>query len=146
MSTLFDDVSRIIASPISRRQAFRMVSGAVGGVVLTSLGLGSASRTWAAAGVACGDGHCPPGLTCCSPQGANPICCPSNYTCCGPSPGGQGNAFCCAPGCTCCPVQGQGNAICCSGRFSSGKCPTGKSCTGSSGCTCNKPPTCPPPS
>jgi hypothetical protein len=42
MSMLFDDVSRIIASPVSRRKALRLVGEAVGGAVLASLGLGMA--------------------------------------------------------------------------------------------------------
>ena len=42
MSTLFDDVSRIIASPVSRRKALRMVGEAVGGAVLASMSLGMA--------------------------------------------------------------------------------------------------------
>src|SRR5208337_3524928 len=44
MSALLDDISRITASSISRREAFRLVGGAVGGALLASLGLGRASR------------------------------------------------------------------------------------------------------
>src|SRR5205814_5611620 len=44
MSALLDDVSRIIASPISRRQTLRLVCGAVGGAVLASLSFGRPSR------------------------------------------------------------------------------------------------------
>jgi hypothetical protein len=44
MSALLDDISRITASPISRREAFKLVGGAVGGALLASLGLGRASR------------------------------------------------------------------------------------------------------
>ena len=58
MSALLDDVSRIIARPISRRQTLRLVCTAVGGAVLASLGLGTAS--W---GFGSPDpepqGHCP---------------------------------------------------------------------------------------
>ena len=48
MSALLDDIARITASSISRREAFRLVGGAVGGALLASLGLGRASRGWGA--------------------------------------------------------------------------------------------------
>ena len=48
MSALFDDVSRILAGPSSRRQAFRLVAGALGGVALASLSLVRASLGWGA--------------------------------------------------------------------------------------------------
>ena len=48
MNTLFDDLSRIIASPIPRRQALKLVGGAVGSAVVAALGLGRTSRVWGA--------------------------------------------------------------------------------------------------
>ena len=105
MSSLFDDVSRIVASPIPRRQAFRLLSRAVGSAVLASIGLGRASRslgapqgdgqgTSAPCGpdrFACGRGCCdsrreeccrgrciPRGHKCC-PDGHD---CPSTHECC----------------------------------------------------------------
>jgi hypothetical protein len=67
MSALMDDISRFIASPVSRRRAIRLVSGAVGGAVLASLGFAKASRALAAQGQynGCSDGQIPCGSTCC---------------------------------------------------------------------------------
>jgi hypothetical protein len=90
MSKLFDDVARIVASPISRRQALRLVSGAVGGALLTSLGLARASQGGAASGITC-----PNGSSACTDAGA--YCCAANQSCC------QGK--CCTP-----------TAICCNGK------------------------------
>ena len=59
MNTLFDDIARIIASPVSRRQAVRLVSGAIGGAVLTSLGLARPFQAGAAAAVTCPTGSSP---------------------------------------------------------------------------------------
>ena len=141
MSTLFDDVSRIIAGPVSRRQALRLVGRTVGGGVLASLGLASGFRAFGApAGVACSKGHCPSGDFCCG-TGASAICCPTGYTCCGP----PGSPFCCAPGCTCCLIEGKGHSeqACCPGKLSSSTCPPG--CTGTTACRCSSQ-TCPHPS
>jgi hypothetical protein len=112
MSALIDDISRVIASPISRRKAVRLVGGAVGGAVLSSLGLGRASRALGAQAsntVSCSgnqvlcNGKCyPKGYTCCGSRvcGSADKCCPGGYccdtaqTCCGRA--------CCARGETCC--------------------------------------------
>ena len=69
MSTLFDNVSRIIAGPVSRRKALRLVGEAVGGAVLASLSLG----------MAYGDDeiHCKNGQKRCEKK-----CCDANETCC----------------------------------------------------------------
>ena len=50
MSDLFDDISRIIARPMPRRQAFKLVGGAVGGAVVASLGLGRVSQAFGSPG------------------------------------------------------------------------------------------------
>ena len=74
MSTLFDDVARIIASPISRRKALRMVGGAVGSAAFAALGLETASwaLTAASASVSCKKGQTACGSSCCS---STQICC-----------------------------------------------------------------------
>jgi len=72
MSALIDDISRAIASPVSRRKAFKMISGAM----LASLGLGRAARILGA----------PPGTAPKCPNHqvlCNGKCYPSGYTCCG---------------------------------------------------------------
>jgi hypothetical protein len=130
MSALLDDISRITASPISRREAFKLVGGAVGGALLAYLGVGRASRGLGApAGGAqapqiiprcprgefrCGATCCRNGLACC-----NGKCCTSGQTCCNDTccPRGQ-----CCNGRTCCP-SGQ---RCINGRC----CPSAQSCNG----------------
>jgi len=106
MSAFLDDVSRIIASPISRRQTLRLVCGAVGGTLLASLGLGGA------AGPAQALVTCPKGQTACGSH-----CCPHSQTCCG-------NGKCCTPDKVCC------GGLCCK----AGPSPS-TPCTGSSKCS-----------
>lgn len=115
MGALFDDVSRIIASSMPRRQAFRLIGGAVGGALAASLGLGSGARAWgmqagsAPCGVgtfACGnDLCCTLELQTCCGRSQSAKCCPKTSTCC---IGSGTNTSCCAVGETCC------NGICCS--------------------------------
>ena len=108
MDRLFDDVSRIIASPISRRKALRRVCEAVGGAVLASLGL--ERITWAQTPPTIA---CPEGLSPCTDKGA--YCCGANQTCC------QGK--CCKQKAICC------NGKCCKpGPLSTDAC-SGANCT-----------------
>jgi len=95
MSSLFDNVSRIVASPVSRRQTFRLVGEALGGAALAALGLGSASRLLAAN---CGKQTCTGSQTCCN----NAICCNNTQVCCG-----LVGTKCCNPGTICCPKGGK---------------------------------------
>jgi len=87
MSAFLDDISRIIASPIPRRRALRLLGGAMGGGVLTYLGLGRASH---GLGVPAPDrdsdrdsdrdrDRCDDD----KPVRCNRTCYPSGYTCCG---------------------------------------------------------------
>src|SRR5689334_3904137 len=124
MKSLFDDVSRIIASPAPRRQALRMIGGTLGGAFLASLGLEKASVIWAStAGVAaqcptarqvfCGNICCKPGQVCCSGSNGD-FCC--SGTCCGST----GQQFCCSSGQHCCQLSG--GPACCSGACCEDKC------------------------
>jgi hypothetical protein len=118
MSSLFDDVSRIVASPIPRRQALKLLSGAVGGAVLTSLGLGRASRVLGAPGSGgqvddsggCGKGRFKCGTKCCHQDEQccpNKRCCKKSHKCCGDRCCSSVQACCgnkcCDPGFVCCP-------------------------------------------
>jgi len=147
MSTLIDDLSRVIASPVSRRQAFKMVSGAVGGALLASLGLGRATRMLGAGGnnqpcpdhgVRC-NGQCyQQGYACCGPtacdrnhQCCRDHCCDNKQSCCGSSCCNYGstccgNNTCCACGVACCNGKccSSPKAICCGGAC----CPEGYLC------------------
>src|SRR5213595_2246164 len=106
MSALFDEISRIVASPISRRAAFRLVSRIVGGAALGYLGLRRAA--WALAAPAAQAG-CPSGQTACSTT-----CCGSDQTCCISKDGAK--AACCNSGQTCCGGKCCRGPKCCDGK------------------------------
>ena len=104
MSTLFDDISRSLASPMPRRKIFGYIArGLFGAVALSTLGVMPA---WAA---------CPNGQFVC--KGKLEACCTNGATCC-PNPP-NANAHCCTPPNICC------GAACCKPGFScssDGKC------------------------
>jgi len=115
MSALFDDMARIIASPISRREVFRLVSGALGGAVIAALGLGRTSQGWGApAGgpQATAAAACRPPLARCPSSGSPSTCCDSTIQKCCTDKG----AYCCPKGSTCCHGRccesGEGESCC----------------------------------
>jgi len=138
MGALIDDISRVIASPVSRRQAFKLVTGSVGGAILASLGFGRAARGQDTQnndnrcrdhGVFC-HGRCyPAGSTCCGDRSvcfdnqtccSNTHCCDNSQNCCGGS--------CCHRSRSCC------NGLCCDEHTS---CCGGKECCPGSRTCCN---------
>ena len=137
MGALIDDISRIIASPISRRQAFRLV----GGAVLASLGVGRASRGLGAP-VKCPEGQVVCDTTCCHTY---ELCCGgtcygatvnATYDCCGIALCLKSNQKCCTNHCctksqTCCGTSccAAGTA-CCGGKC----CAAGAACCGTTCC------------
>lgn len=137
MSALIDDISRVIASPVSRRRAFKMVSGAVGGALLASLGLGRAARALGDEG----DPGCPNhGVWCggkCYPKGT-PCCggsyCDDDHQCCGDYCCGKKQACCgrecCNHGSTCC-----GRTTCCPAGVA---CCDGKCCSSPRAICCGR--------
>ncbi len=128
MNNLLDDVSPIVASPIPRRQAFKLLGGALGGAVLAALGLGSATRLFA-------DNCTPLGATCCPSSGNCQKCCSTgSQTCCSGSAGNgccDKNQACCGNGTKCC----QSNQVCCNqmcctaGPSPSNPCAGAKKCS-----------------
>jgi len=159
MGALIDDISRVIASPVSRRRAFEMVTRAVGGAALASLGLSRAARLLGAqagnstscfgGGVLC-NGNCyPPGFTCCgnlvacngyqsccTNAGFTPHCCDKFSNCCGNACCPQrriccGGAICCDERVSCCgSTCCPGPRSCCNGRC----CPPFATCCGNTTC------------
>ncbi len=132
MSALFDDVSRILAGPSSRRQAFRLVGGALGGAVLTTLGLGRASLGW---GALVGNSQasdlgvtCPTGQKVCG-SGFFRKCCSSTQHCCVNNLGAKccNTRYCLINCCqsVCCDGKGP---CCCSEPANCFCCPLGKTC------------------
>ena len=148
MSALIDDISRVIASPVSRRKAFKMVSGAMGGALLASLGLGRI--TWALGADGKGDPVCPrfwvpcngkcyaPGYSCCGKTVCEEFhhcctdhCCGDLQSCCGSTCCNFGSTCCgektcCASGVACCNGKccPHPRTICCGGEC----CPEGYLC------------------
>jgi hypothetical protein len=92
MSALLDDVARITASPISRREAFKLVGGAVGGALLAYLGVGRASRGLGAPAPTVG---CPKNR----PVPCNGKCCDKDDQCCNSDHCCEKRQTCCAHGC-----------------------------------------------
>jgi hypothetical protein len=114
---LFDDITRVLASPMPRRQAFRLIAGGLAG---GSLGFLLAPEQALAVGAACGSG-CP----------KNGVTCNNNMTC------DKSNCFAITlPGdpfngkCRCCAVVCGGH--CCCGEetccFNTVCCPQGMPC------------------
>jgi len=105
MGALMDDISRIIASSVSRRDAFKLVGGAVGGAVLGSLGL----RNTVFAQDPPRGPHCGPDETLCGRQ-----CCHGDQQCCTDRCCRKDDTCC---GRTCCPRD----TSCCAGRCCHGR-------------------------
>src|SRR5437899_1335094 len=106
----FDDVSRSLASPVSRRGVLRLFVGGLASATLASLGLG-----WARAGnipekgKCTADSDCQGTLKCCGK-----VCCKSSQCC-------KNKTVCCSSGQACCPASAnfsgttccQSNMPCC---------------------------------
>ena len=135
MSNLIDDVSKIVASPVSRRNAVKLISRAAGGAVLAALSLRAVSWGLAPSAfdeeghdkdpdpkVKCGPSQTVCGKTCCNSNQTccDGKCCTAGQTCCDGKCCGSGQTCCsgkcCEPGQTCC------NGKCCAGPCCGGKC------------------------
>ncbi len=128
MSFFIDDVSRILASPLPRRQALKMAGTALAGIFLSKSSTLQAAGACGTLKTACGTKICCVTATekCCT-NGTVYFCALIGATCCGTvsCPAGQ---TCCRTGTTpfCAP---RGN-VCC-GTTS---CSAGESCCGSVCC------------
>jgi len=150
MSYLVDEVARILASPMPRRQAFRLLGGVVAGSIAGALGVKRAQAQFApvsfrpscsriqqcCAGspnhceptgrTCCGQTSCPASLACCT-TGSRPFCATvPNSKCCGNTA--------CRPGYTCCTTASNGQPFCATGA--NANCCGNSAC--SSGQTCCK--------
>src|SRR5436309_3652291 len=92
MSSLFDDLARILARPMPRRQAFRLVGKTFGAAVLATLGVG--------VGRADGPATCPGGTLRCGTSKTGPCCSTTTQKCC--FGGTITEPHCCAPTDVCC--------------------------------------------
>src|SRR6266851_2008797 len=137
--TKFDELTKSLATPTSRRQAIKTLAASAFGSILAFSGL---DRVFARTG------HCPPGLTLCHGKCVNTKTDPKNCGVCGTAcvSGLCVNGLCCPPGAincknsccdgtclngnTCCPTSRVCGSIC---------CPAGMICQGGMCVT----PTCP---
>ena len=116
MDYFVDEVARILASPVPRRQALRLIAGLVGSGVFEAFGLRNAgAQTAATQAAATCKPVCPSTKTCCT-TGSKPFCATKPKTCCGNTSCDQKS--------TCCP--GNGSPFCAT---------QGKKCCGSTTCT-----------
>ena len=107
MDVLLDNLARVLATPMPRRKAFRLLGGAIASALFAASG---AARVAAAQ---CTTANCPAPSKCCG-SGNNSICCAST-TCCA----NKGSVT------TCCA---KGRCVCTNGtcaNSTSGQCPTG---------------------
>lgn len=128
MSTSFDDVSKALASGVSRRHALKLMAGGVGGTVLASMGLGRARAAVSSCAAFCANFHGAAHAQCmqtCKDCGSDVTRLCANYfpapsvTCCpGPGPvtccfGPNGATTCCPTNSTCCGGPPGTTVTCC---------------------------------
>lgn len=112
---LFDEAARILASPVPRRRALKLLRGALVASIFGTFG-----STHLAAQAACSPA-CLSGEKCClTDPDRVPFCVPQARTCCGPV-GCTVNQTCCA-GVVCCAAR----TTCC-GNWAC--CPAGQRCS-----------------
>jgi len=110
--TMFDEIARILASPMPRRQVLRRIIGGLAGAALASVA--GSGRVLAAPKTCTTDSDCGSGSFCCNKK----ICCPAGQLCCSSGAVSQ----CCPAGGSCC---GSGNNMIC--------CDPGEVCGGNGG-------------
>jgi len=90
MSEFLDDLCRILATPMPRSRALKLIAGGLASVAFAPFAFGQRGL------------QCPPDQVC---QGAPTNCCPGNQKCCaGTGRGGRG--FCCPKSQECCGAAG----------------------------------------
>jgi hypothetical protein len=92
MNRMFDEMARVLARPVDRREMLKLVSGAIGAAIFASFG---AQRVLAAACTTNGQTGC----DCTNTNPTNTQTCNANRACCGL---GTANAVCCATNTCCC--------------------------------------------
>lgn len=127
MAHEFDELSKVLAGRVPRREALQWIGGGLAGAALAVLGLGKASAAPNRCAVFCSQFSPGPRRAACKQAcqrcdadvrrlcfgETNVVCCPPGGSCCSSS---TGAAVCCPPenfccGDTCCPF----GASCCSG-------------------------------
>ena len=108
MSDLFDNVARILATPMPRRKALKLFGGALAAAVVAAAGtqpVKAAACKKGETGSTCGNGSnakcCAPG-TCCAVKGSVVNCCAKNTCTCSNGTCAPSTGAVCPPGCTKC--------------------------------------------
>ena len=95
MAELFDRLCRILATPMPRSRALKLILGGLAGAVLTPFAFGQ---------------QCPPPRQC---AGVTGNCCPPSQKCCpGPNHCCPNNSTCCGGNSCCTPSQNCVNGVC----------------------------------
>ena len=89
MDHFLDEAARILASPMPRRQAFRLLGGALLAGIAGALGAKEAG-----AQTTCGGKKCKNNQYCCTQDGFAPFCVTTGKVCCGTKTCGP-NVACC---------------------------------------------------
>jgi hypothetical protein len=97
MNSLFDDICRILATPMPRRRAFKMISVGLAGAIMTPLAFGQKT---APVLNNCKTINCTGGQTCCCLNTTTN----SNGTCPSASISGASKTWCCPSGTSCAPA------------------------------------------
>src|ERR1044071_1540464 len=116
MDRIFDEMARVLASPMPRRKAFRFIGGGGSAAVVgaVTVGSGSAAGVGGAFSVQPASAACGTGQSTCG-KGGNQTCCNANQCC---ATNGAAGARCC----------NQGQCYCSNGTCaasSGGSCPGG---------------------
>ena len=87
MDRFFDEAARILASPMSRRQAFSRIGKIAAGALLAGAVAAPASAQIPGLGTCTTDANCNTGRgsvnKCCPNNGNGGFCAPKDWTCCG---------------------------------------------------------------
>ena len=112
MSYLLDDIARILASPIPRRQALRLLGGILAGGILSTLDAKQAEAQQESEDEKrkCGTRTCGEDQQC-SKTGPKPLCAPKGKACCGAKVSKDEDQVCCG-GTVCCEKDQSKNKRC----------------------------------
>jgi hypothetical protein len=109
LANFLDDAARILASPIPRRRALKLLGGALAGVFAGTFAATTASAD--TKGTKCGNITCPAGATCCT-TGSQPFCATDGKnSCCGDNKADINSQICCTTGDR--PFVGTKGKTCC---------------------------------
>src|SRR5262245_44992354 len=129
MNETFDELAKVLAEDVSRREALRRVGSVLAGALLAATGLGSASGQGRGGGGG-GSKGCPSGQTKCKGKCVNLQSDSQNCGSCGH--GCASGQVCCSGTCT--PLGTNANCAACGNACPAGSSCVNGQCSGASGC------------